>query len=154
MPYRPWISRAVVPVAGVLTALTLTACGGADPDLTGSAGATSTSSSTTAPATTTPRATGAPGAPGTLTITDTAAAQLCDMLRPELSNLRVQGPTLGKLGLNAMVHEWALRNGGINAQVLADKDVVDRVMTTSCPDVRTDALAALELPSLAAGLAF
>ena len=151
MPYRPWISRAVVPIAGVLTALSLTACGGADSDPTGSAGATSTApatSSATAPGG------GAPATPGPLVISDAAATQLCDMLRPELSNLRVQGPTLGRLGLNAMVHEWALRNGGINGQVLADKDVVDRVMTTSCPQVRAEALTALELPSLAAGLAF
>ncbi|TLF63798.1 hypothetical protein FEK33_27255 [Nocardia asteroides NBRC 15531] len=89
-----------------------------------------------------------------MVISDAAAGQLCDLIRPELSNFRVQGPTLGRFALNTMVHEWALRNGGINAQVLADKAIVDRVTTGACADVRTEALTALELPTLAAGLAF
>jgi ribosome maturation factor RimP len=76
------------------------------------------------------------------------------MMRPELSNWRVQGPTLGRIGLNAMVHEWALTNGGINAQLLADKAVVDRVTLEACSDVHDEAVRALELPDLASGLAF
>ncbi|WP_280428530.1 hypothetical protein [Nocardia brasiliensis] len=76
------------------------------------------------------------------------------MIRPELSNWRVQGPTLGRIGLNAMVHEWALRNGGINGAVLADKPVIDRITTKSCPDVHKQAIEALELTDLASGLAF
>ncbi|MFR9753190.1 hypothetical protein ACL02S_19435 [Nocardia sp. 004] len=76
------------------------------------------------------------------------------MIRPELSNWRVQGPTLGKIGLNALVHEWALVNGAINATVLADKPIIDRLTSESCPDVRRQALDALELPDLASGLAF
>nr|WP_280252585.1 hypothetical protein [Nocardia abscessus] len=82
------------------------------------------------------------------------ATQLCDMIRPELSNWRIQGGTLGKIGLNALVHEWALRNGGINAAVLGDKAIVDRVTTKSCPDVRQQAVEALGIPDLASGLAF
>ncbi|MFD9552130.1 hypothetical protein ACFWBG_32520 [Nocardia salmonicida] len=131
-------------IAGALAAATLTACGGVPPASTGSAGTTTSS----AAAATTP----APA--GTLTISPSSAVQLCDMIRPELSNFRVQGPTLGRISLNAMVHDWGLRNGGINGHILADKAMVDRVTTESCSDVRTEALTALELPSLAAGLAF
>ncbi|MFG1792032.1 hypothetical protein [Nocardia sp. NPDC049149] len=76
------------------------------------------------------------------------------MIRPELSNWRVQGPTLGKIGLNALVHEWALRNGGINGAVLSDKPVIDRLTTKSCSDVRQQAIEALQISDLAAGLAF
>ncbi|WP_278262624.1 hypothetical protein [Nocardia sp. AG03] len=144
MPHRRWISRTVFSLAGALAVAGLTACGSAEPAQDGAAGTT-----TSAVATTTTAA-----KPGDVAISDAAATQLCDMIRPELSNFRVQGPTLGRFSLNAMVHEWALRNGGINAQVLADKAIVDRVTTGACADVRTEALTALELPNLAAGLAF
>ncbi|MEU4343220.1 hypothetical protein AB0H00_18410 [Nocardia sp. NPDC023852] len=76
------------------------------------------------------------------------------MLRPELTNWRIQGGTLGKIGLNALVHEWALRNGAINAAVLADKAIVDRAAIKSCPDVRQQAIDALGIPDLASGLVF
>jgi len=89
-----------------------------------------------------------------LQISDASATQLCDMIRPELSNWRVQGPTLGRIGFNALVHEWALRNGGINGHVLADKAMIDRITTKSCADVRQQAIEALELTDLASGLAF
>ncbi|MFE3545707.1 hypothetical protein ACFXK0_22315 [Nocardia sp. NPDC059177] len=141
--HRRGISRAAVSLTAALAVLALTACGGTEPESSGAAGSTSS----VAPTTTVSK-------PGEVVISDAAAAQLCDLIRPELSNFRVQGPTLGRFSLNAMVHEWALRNGGINAQVLADKAIVDRVTTASCADVRTEALTALELPNLAAGLAF
>ncbi|MEU1548843.1 MULTISPECIES: hypothetical protein [Nocardia] len=149
MPYSRWISRSTLLVAGVFAAGALTACGSdSDPAPTGSSSST-TVSATGAPGTTSGRVT--PTAPE---ISDAAAAQLCDMIRPELSNWRIQGGTLGKIGLNALVHEWALRNGGINGAVLADKPIVDRLTTKSCPDVRQQAVEALGIPDLASGLAF
>jgi hypothetical protein len=150
MPQPRWISRSTLVVAGVFATAALTACGSSsNPAPTGS------SSSTTGSAT----ATAAPGkttgaAPTTLEISDASATQLCDMIRPELSNWRVQGPTLGRIGFNALVHEWALRNGGINGHVLADKAMIDRITTKSCADVRQQAIEALELTDLASGLAF
>ncbi|WP_063049060.1 hypothetical protein [Nocardia arthritidis] len=149
MPYSRWISRSTLLVAGVFAAGALTACGSdSDPAPTGSSSST-TVSATAAPGTTSGRVT--PTAPE---ISDAAAVQLCDMIRPELSNWRIQGGTLGKIGLNALVHEWALRNGGINGAVLADKPIVDRLTTKSCPDVRQQAVEALGIPDLASGLAF
>lgn len=150
MRQRAWKTRGALTVAGIGAAVLLTGCGGSvesgsPAPASDGASATGTSSA--------PRTTGA--APGTpLEVSDKAAQNLCDMMRPELSNWRVQGPTLGRIGLNAMVHEWALTNGGINGQVLADKAVVDRVTTQACPDVHTQAVEALELPDLASGLAF
>lgn len=135
-------------VAGVCGAVLLTACGGMQTGSEDTSAATATSSATTS-ATTSSDASATP-----LEVSDKAARNLCDMMRPELSNWRVQGPTLGRLGLNAMVHEWALTNGGINAQVLADKAVVDRVTAKTCSDVHDEAVRALELPDLASGLAF
>ncbi|MEV2224675.1 hypothetical protein AB0E01_33050 [Nocardia vinacea] len=136
-------------MAGLFAAAALTACGsdsspaptGSSSSTTGSATATSAGKTTSAPTT-------------TLEISDASATQLCDMIRPELSNWRVQGPTLGKIGLNALVHEWALRNGGINGHVLADKAMIDRITTKSCADVHQQAIEALELPDLASGIAF
>jgi hypothetical protein len=149
MPQPRWISRCTLLVAGVIAAAALTACGnnsspaptGSSSSTTGSAMATSAGKTTGAPAT-------------TLEISDASAAQLCDMIRPELSNWRVTGPTLGRIGLNALVHEWALRNGGINGHILADKAMIDRITTKSCADVHQQAIEALELPDLATGLAF
>ncbi|WP_245839086.1 hypothetical protein [Nocardia donostiensis] len=139
------MSRGALVVAGVCGAVVLTACGGGTNE-----GAESSTSA--APATTTGQTSAAPGTP--FEVPDDAAVALCDMIRPELSNFRVQGPTLGRVGLNAMVHEWALRNGAINAQVLGDKAVIDRATTKACPDVRQEAIEALELKDLASGLVF
>ncbi|MBF6190099.1 hypothetical protein [Nocardia implantans] len=149
MPYSRWISRSTLLVAGALAAAALTACGSdSGPAPTGSSSST-TVSATAAPGTTSGRVTQA-----SPEISDAAATQLCDMIRPELSNWRIQGGTLGKIGLNALVHEWALRNGGINGAVLADKPIVDRVTVKACPDVRQQAVEALGIPDLASGLAF
>lgn len=145
MPYSRWISRSSLLIAGVLAAAALTACG-SESAPTGSATSTTTSAT---PGTTTGRTT-----PASPEISDAAGTQLCDMIRPELSNWRIQGGTLGKIGLNALVHEWALRNGGINAAVLGDKAIIDRTTTKSCPDVRQQAIEALGIPDLASGLAF
>ncbi|WP_330179143.1 hypothetical protein OHB26_21900 [Nocardia sp. NBC_01503] len=159
MSHRRWISsrrvRLVPLLAGTAAVLAFTAACG-DGTTTGSSQPQGSSS----PLTTTlgkpsPSGSASPttgnGAP--LTISDEAGKQLCDMLRPQLSDWRVQGPTLGKISLNASVHEWALRNGGINLQVLGDKDVIDRVTTKNCSDVRDQAISALEIPNLASGLA-
>ncbi|MEV6139298.1 hypothetical protein AB0L63_25245 [Nocardia sp. NPDC051990] len=146
MPQPRWISRCTLLVAGAFAAAALTACGNSSPAPTAS------SSSTTGSATATSAGKSAPTTP--LEISDASATQLCDMIRPELSNWRVQGPTLGRIGLNALVHEWALRNGGINGHVLADKAMIDRITTKSCADVHQQAIEALELPDLASGLAF
>ncbi|MEU1986177.1 hypothetical protein [Nocardia sp. NPDC019395] len=137
--------------AGVCGAVLLTACGGVQ---TGSGTPASSETSETSSSAATSTKTSTSAAPATpLGVTDKAAQNLCDMMRPELSNWRVQGPTLGRVGLNLMVHEWALTNGIGNAAVLADKGVVDRATTETCPDVRTQAIEALEIPDLASGLA-
>ncbi|MFI6310952.1 hypothetical protein ACIBEK_12650 [Nocardia fusca] len=148
MRRRAWTTRGALTVAGVCGAVLLTACGGVQTGSEGTSPAASTSSATTSATT----SSAAPATP--LEVSDKAAQNLCDMMRPELSNWRVQGPTLGRIGLNAMVHEWALTNGGINAQVLADKAVVDRATLAACSDVHDEAVRALELPDLASGLAF
>ncbi|QLY33446.1 hypothetical protein [Nocardia huaxiensis] len=144
----------LIAAAGVL-ALTA-ACGGnsttgsGQPSSSKPSTSTSKSTTTTAPKT----STGTGSGDQQLNVSADAATQLCDMLRPQLSDWRVQGPTLGKIAYNATVHEWAVRNGGINVQVLQDKDAIDRITTANCSDVRDQALSALEMPSMASGLAF
>ncbi|MFI1461454.1 hypothetical protein [Nocardia carnea] len=152
MRQRAWTTvrtaRGALVVAGVCGAALLTACGGVQ---TGSPAASSSVTSTTTSATAAPTGTGtAPATP--LEVSDKAAQNLCAMLEPELSNWRVQGPTIGRIGLNLMAHEWALTNGVGNPQLLGDTAVVDRATTAACPDVRTEALDALGLPELAAGV--
>ncbi|MFF2556875.1 hypothetical protein ACFVUS_38130 [Nocardia sp. NPDC058058] len=158
MSHRRWISsrrvRRVPLLVGTAAVLALTAaCGG------GTTSGSSQPQGSSSPLTSSngkpaPSGSSSPTTSGSqVTVSDEAGKQLCDMLRPQLSDWRVQGPTLGKISLNASVHEWALRNGGINLQVLGDKDVVDRVTTKNCSDVRDQAISALEIPNLAAGLA-
>lgn len=84
-----------------------------------------------------------------------AATKLCNAIRPELSNWRVQGPTLSKPGFNLLVQQWAMEAAGVgggNVEVLRDKAVVDRATTSACPDVRDEALEALEVSDLAGAL--
>ncbi|WP_067824533.1 hypothetical protein [Nocardia inohanensis] len=90
------------------------------------------------------------GAPA---VSTEAAQQLCEMIKPEVSKWRDQGPTIGRVAFNGTVHNWALRNNGINVAVMRDRSVVDQVTTSQCPDVRQDAIQALEIDSLADGLA-
>src|SRR5690606_11505552 len=95
------------------------------------------SSTTTAPTTT------AKAGPA---VSDAAAQNLCDQIRHELSNFRVQGPTLGRVGMNLIVHPWGLQNG---IDVLNNKSVVDTVTTATCPEVRQAANEALDVPDRA-----
>ncbi|MCX4098437.1 hypothetical protein [Nocardia sp. alder85J] len=82
-----------------------------------------------------------------------SAKQLCDMIGPQVDTWRGDGPTLGKTKLNATVHDWALRNNGVNVAVMRNRAVVDEITTAHCPDVRQAAIAALQIPDLASGLA-
>ncbi|GAB4587718.1 hypothetical protein [Nocardia sp. IFM 10818] len=147
--------RAPLLLVATAAAVALTAgCGGGTTTGSGQPSGSSAPSTSKAP-TTTGGTSGAPSTEGgKVSVSDAAAVQLCDLIRPQLSDWRVQGPTLGSIALNTTVHEWALRNGGINVQVLGDKDVVDRLMIANCPDVRDQALSALNLQSMASGIAF
>ncbi len=154
MSQRRWTSKLQTRRAALLVAtaaaVALTAgCGGSTTgsgEPTGSSAPQSTTAETTTGAPTT--------SPTQVTVSDDVAKQLCDIIEPQLSDWRVQGPTLGKISLNGSVHEWALRNGGINVQVLSDKGVVDRIMIAQCPDTHAEAIKALELSDLASGIAF
>ncbi|WP_431952012.1 hypothetical protein [Nocardia lijiangensis] len=86
-------------------------------------------------------------------VTPAAAAQLCDMMRAEVGTWRDQGEILARVSFNATVHSWAVRNGGLNDAVLADQTIVDTAAIQECPDVRQQVLEALNIESLAAGLA-
>ncbi|WP_235747619.1 hypothetical protein [Nocardia coffeae] len=85
-------------------------------------------------------------------VTPEAAKQLCDMISPKIGEWRDQGSTARKADFNFIVHDWAARNGGLNTQVIADRTIVDRITTQNCPDTRRQALAALQIGTLADGL--
>lgn len=82
-----------------------------------------------------------------------AAAQLCDMMRAEIGNWQQQGTTVAKVSFNGTVHNWALRNGAVNAAVTRNREVIDTVTTENCPDVRDQAIAAFGTDDLASALA-
>ncbi|MEV6324023.1 hypothetical protein AB0M45_22940 [Nocardia sp. NPDC051787] len=86
-------------------------------------------------------------------ITPDAAKQLCDMMRADLDNWRDQGTTIAKVSFNGTAHNWAVRNGGLNDLIVTDRSVVDTATTQNCPDVRQQALEALDVPDLASALA-
>ena len=146
---RRGFTRGATGIAGIAAALVLIAGCGAGGSPAGSSGSpSSTATSSTAAAPTKGQVAPDPS--------DPVAKQLCDQISPQLSDWRVQGPTLGGTALNITVHQWALGNGGLamSARVLTDKAMVDRITLKNCPDVRTQAIQALNLPDLASGILF
>ncbi|MFF3223984.1 hypothetical protein ACFYV7_14420 [Nocardia suismassiliense] len=86
-------------------------------------------------------------------VSDAAAKQLCDMMRPDIDKWRTEGAALGRVAFNGTVHNWAARNGGLNDTVLKDNGVIDKITTQHCPDVRQQALEVLDTSDLAGALA-
>jgi ABC-type glycerol-3-phosphate transport system substrate-binding protein len=111
-----------------------------------------TGTTTTEPATSTTTAAVTTTAPAGPTVTDAQAQKLCSDIEAQLQNWRVQGPTLGRAGLNILVQTWAAESGTINLSVIQDRAIVDRVTTDTCADVRTQAIQELAIPDLASGL--
>lgn len=108
---------------------------------------TGSSSTTTVAPTTTVTA-----PPADAVITDAQKQQLCTDLEAQLSNWRVQGPTLGRGGLNILVQTWAAQSGVINLQVVQNRAIVDEITTETCSEVRDEAIRSLDIPDLASGL--
>ncbi|MGY0499149.1 hypothetical protein ACWZHB_11695 [Nocardia sp. FBN12] len=94
-----------------------------------------------------------PSAANAPEISDEAADHLCEMMAPELDNWRAQGSTVARVSFNATVQNWAVRSGGINVAVARNREVIDTVTTQHCPDVREQAVQALDVPDLASALA-
>ncbi|WP_327096123.1 hypothetical protein OIE68_40315 [Nocardia vinacea] len=85
-------------------------------------------------------------------ITPQAARQLCDMIGTEIDNWRDQGTVIAKVSFNGTVQDWAIRNDGLNDDVIRDKTIIDRVTVQTCPDVRQRALDVLDTDNLADAL--
>ncbi|MGV8872148.1 MAG: hypothetical protein ACOH2Q_06455 [Rhodococcus sp. (in: high G+C Gram-positive bacteria)] len=134
--------RSAVAVAGAAALLTLVGACSTDTTSTGSSSATTTIAPTTTVTTT----------PAEAVITDAQKQQLCTDLEAQLSNWRVQGPTLGRGGLNILVQTWAAQSGVINLQVVQNRAVVDDITKDTCSDVRDEAIRSLDIPDLASGL--
>lgn len=85
-------------------------------------------------------------------ITEQQRQQLCTDLGEQLQEWRIQGPTLGRGGLNIVVQTWAAQSGVINLQVVQNRSIVDDITVEVCPDVREEAMRSLDIPDLASGL--
>lgn len=137
----------VLLIAGALAAAPLVAaCSSDDKDPAAPATATNTTVVFSMPSTTAQ----VPNPDAQLT--GAAAKQLCDMMRPDLDKWRTEGAALGRVAFNGTVHNWAARNGGLNDTVLKDRGVIDQITTQNCPDVRQQALEALDTSDLASAL--
>ncbi|MFE1591310.1 hypothetical protein [Nocardia sp. NPDC058705] len=86
-------------------------------------------------------------------ISDAAAVHLCEMMAPDLDTWRAQGATVARVSFNGTVQNWAVRSGGINVAVARNRAVIDTVTLKHCPDVRQQAVQALDAPDLASALA-
>ncbi|MDF3308779.1 hypothetical protein [Rhodococcus sp. T2V] len=104
----------------------------------------------------------APPPPATTAVPDTAlapggvteaqAAQLCTDLEGQLQSWRTYTPTIGKTGLNGLVGTWIAKNNLNALDFLQDRARIDVITTAACPDIRQQAITALEIPDLASGL--
>ena len=137
MSQSRWMTRGALAVTGGLVLALVSGCGGGDSGSAGPAGSGTAATSTSAHSSGSAGVSTKPGPASPVQVSDPVAQKLCDTLSPQLSDWRVQGPTLGRVALNISVHQWAAENGGINLAVLGDKAVVDRITTKTCSDVRT-----------------
>lgn len=104
---------------------------------------------TATPATTTTTTTDSAGPGG---VTEAQAADLCARMEGQLSNWRTYTPSVGRGGLNILVGEWGAANGVDLLALAGDRARIDTITSEQCPQVREEAIAALEIPDLAAGL--
>ncbi|MBY4227503.1 hypothetical protein [Rhodococcoides fascians] len=134
--------RSAVALVGAAALLAVVGACSTDTTNTGSSSTTTTAPSTTVATTT----------PAKAAVTDAQKQQLCTDLEAQLSNWRVQGPTLGRGGLNILVQTWAAQSGVINLQVVQNRALVDDITKETCSDVRDEAIRSLDIPDLASGL--
>ena len=85
-------------------------------------------------------------------VTDAQAEDLCTRLEAQLSPWRTYTPSVGRGGLNILVGEWAGANGLDLLAVVGDRAQIDTITSEQCPEVREEAITALEIPDFASGL--
>ncbi|QHE69037.1 hypothetical protein [Rhodococcus sp. WAY2] len=85
-------------------------------------------------------------------VTEAQATQLCRDLEGQLQSWRTYTPTIGKTGLNGLVGTWIAQNNLNALDFLQDRGRIDVITTAACPDIRQEAVTALEIPDLASGL--
>ncbi|QYB05202.1 hypothetical protein I1A62_12460 [Rhodococcus sp. USK10] len=134
--------RLAVTAAGTVAAAALvTGCAGQSP---------APAPGTTAPPPATTVVPGTALVPGG--VTEAQAAQLCTDLEGQLQSWRTYTPTIGKTGLNGLVGTWIAKNNLNALDFLQDRARIDVITTAACPDIRQQAITALEVPDLASGL--
>lgn len=140
----PRNTRVSITLGVALTAAVLVGCGTpTTPEAPpGSASAAGTSSAPNP----------APPGSGSTTIDPAATQQLCSAIEEQFQAFRTYGPTVGKGTLNAVVADWAGRNGIDVVDLAQHRERIDTITTEVCPHIRTEALDYLSLPNFAAGL--
>ncbi|MEZ5154087.1 hypothetical protein [Rhodococcus zopfii] len=130
--------------AAVVAAATITVLGacapGSEPAPSGSSSPAPAPADTTAPA-------ALPGG-----VTETQAADLCARMEGQLQSWRTYTPSMNKPGLNLLVGEWAAAHGVDLIALAGNRARVDEITAAQCPDIREQALEALEIPDFASSL--
>ena len=128
--------------AAAVAAATITVLGACAP---GSEPAPSSSNSPAPAETTAPAA--LPGG-----VTEAQAADLCTRMEGQLQSWRTYTPSMSKPGLNLLVGEWAAANGVDLIALAGDRGRIDEITAAQCPDIRDQALEALQIPNIASAL--
>ncbi|MBF0660909.1 hypothetical protein [Rhodococcus sp. (in: high G+C Gram-positive bacteria)] len=138
-----------VPAAAAVAAAMIGVLGACAPapesGQTGSSTELSSSTQATSSATRSPQS-------GDAGVTDAQAEDLCTRLEAQLSPWRTYTPSVGRGGLNILIGEWAGANGVDLLALAGDRARIDTITSEQCPEVRQEAITALEIPDLASGL--
>lgn len=85
-------------------------------------------------------------------VTEAQAADLCTRIDGQLQSWRTYTPSMNKPGLNLLVGEWGAAHGVDLIALAGDRGRIDEITAAQCPDIRDEALKALEIPDFASAL--
>lgn len=131
-------------VAMAGAALTVAGCAGVQGNPQANPDRPATAVTGTAAPTTAAPATGTPADQPDVTA-------LCSAVQDQFPDFRLHGANLGRLGLNAAVLEWAVRNN-IPLTDTFDTPLVDEAMAAQCPQTHADTLEYLDIATISDGL--
>ncbi|MFC4128824.1 hypothetical protein [Nocardia rhizosphaerae] len=91
-------------------------------------------------------------APTEPTISQATVDELCGILDTQQGTWHAIGPPVARVAFLGAMRLWAVRDLTANAAISYDNGIVDTVTIRSCPEVRTDTLAVLDVPDIRTAL--
>ncbi|MFC4373729.1 hypothetical protein ACFO5K_06405 [Nocardia halotolerans] len=86
------------------------------------------------------------------TVSQPTVRELCGMLDSQKGTWRALGPEVANVAFLGAVRLWTVRDTAANAAIAHDSRIVDTVTGRSCPEVRSDTLAVLDVVDLETAL--